>query len=501
MNLRGGLWNKRGEAAQAEGGNVFGQGSMTTIAVTLLVRSSDLNKAEGVNYFDIGDHLTTEEKLLKLSLLNNLSNVDWEVVVPNEQSDWINQRSEVYEDFIPLLDKNNRGSNGQSIFVDGTQGLVSAKDSWAYNFSREALENNVSRMISAYQEIAKQYSEKAISMADLKNLPKSRISWDEGLFKRCIANKPLEFQSSDIQLCQYRPFARRWGYRNNDFIWSQYRTRFIFPNEVEVPAIAVTGASPSTFSALAIKNLPDFNFLLGMSYPLYLYDTEERKDEFALDFNNESKIRRRDGVTDFALKLFEATYNSLVISKEDIFNYTYAVLNSKDYKKYFAQDARKSGPAIPLLKNFESYAIIGKKLLDLHLNYDSFADFSGELGVEIEIMGKDAKKDVHYRVEKMRIIKDKNGKKDFSRIIFNEYITIRNIPETSYNFAINGRSAIEWVIDQYQVNQDKSTGNVSDPNELSQDQQFTLNTLLSVIYVGHETSKLLNKYPDFEIIE
>jgi len=501
INLRGGLWNKRGQAALAEGGNVFGQGSMTTIAVTLLVKSSDLKKAEGVNYFDIGDHLTTEEKLHKLSLLKDLSNVDWEVVIPNDQSDWINQRSEAYEDFIPLLDKNNRGSNGRSIFVDGTQGLVSAKDSWAYNFSRDALEDNVTRMISAYQDITKQYSEKAISAEELKNLPKNQISWDEGLLKRCIANKPLEFQSSDIQLCQYRPFARRWGYRNKDFIWSQYRTRFIFPNEIEVPAIAVTGASPSTFSALAIKNLPDFNLLLGMSYPLYLYDTEENKDEFALDFNNQSKIRRRDGVTDFALKLFKSTYNDAVISKEDIFHYTYAVLNSKDYKKNFSHDARKSGPAIPLLKDFESYALIGKSLLDLHLNYDSFADSSQELGVEIEITDNRPKKDIHYRVEKMKIIKDKAGNKDFSQIVFNECIIIRNIPKTSYDYSINGRSAIEWVIDQYQVHQDKSTGNISDPNQLSQIQQYSLNTLLSVIYIGHETSKLLNKYPDFKIIK
>jgi predicted helicase len=190
----------------------------------------------------------------------------------------------------------------------------------------------------------------------------------------------------------------------------------------------------------------------------------------------------------------------LKISKEDIFYYTYAVLNSPDYKKNFAQDARKSGPAIPLLKNFESYALIGKSLLDLHLNYDSFAKSSRELGVEILIVPKQSKKDAHYRVEKIKIIKDKNGNKDFSQIIFNENITIRNVPKTAYDYSINGRSAIEWVIDQYQVHQDKSTGNISDPNNLSQDQQYTLNTLLSVIYVGHKTSKLLSKYPDFEII-
>jgi len=501
MNLRGGLWNKRGEAAQAEGGNVFGQGSMTTIAITLLVKNSDRNKADSVSYFDIGDHLTTEEKLNKLAGLHDLANVDWDVVIPNEQSDWINQRSEVYEDFIPLLDKNNRGFKGQSIFVDGTQGLVSAKDSWAYNFSRHALEDNVSRMIGEFKNVSKLYKDKALSVEDLKNLPKSRISWDEGLLKKCIANKPIGFEPLDIQLCQYRPFARRWGYRNNDFIWSQYRTRYIFPNDLEIPAIAVTGASPSTFSTLAIKNLPDFNFLLGMSYPLYLYEIDDKKDDFALDFNSNSKGKRRDGVTDYALDLFKSTYSDTKITKENIFQYTYAVLNSKEYIKNFAQDARKSGAAIPLLKDFKGYAQIGEKLLDLHLNYDSFADLSRGIGVEVEIVGPSNRKNVSYRVEKMKIPKDKKGVKDFSRIVCNESLVITNIPEIAYEYSINGRSAIEWVVDQHQIQQDKSTGNISNPNEFSKDEKYSINTLLSVIYVGYETSKLISQYPNFVMIQ
>jgi predicted helicase len=108
--------------------------------------------------------------------------------------------------------------------------------------------------------------------------------------------------------------------------------------------------------------------------------------------------------------------------------------------------------------------------------------------------------DAKYRVEKMRIVKDKNGSKDFSQILFNENIIVGNVPKAAYDYSINGRSAIEWVIDQYQVHHDKSTGNISDPNELSPDQQYTLNTLLSIIYVGHETSRLLSSYPFFEII-
>jgi predicted helicase len=237
-----------------------------------------------------------------------------------------------------------------------------------------------------------------------------------------------------------------------------------------------------------------------MNYPLYLYETEDNKDEFAFDFNSQQKRERRDGITDFALKLFRSTYSDLEISKVDIFYYTYAVLNSKDFTKNFAQDARKSGPAIPLLKNFESYALIGKKLFDLHLNYDSFAESSKDLGVELESVAKQQKRDAKYRVEKMKFVKDKTGSKDFSQIIFNENINVRNIPKSAYDYSINGRSAIEWVIDQYQFHQDKSTGIISDPNEFHPDQQYALNTLLSVIYVGHETSKLLKSYPFFEVI-
>ena len=184
------------------------------------------------------------------------------------------------------------------------------------------------------------------------------------------------------------------------------------------------------------------------------------------------------------------------LSVDDVFPYVYAVLNSKEYRDKYQNDLTKDLARIPIVKHKEKYVEIGQKLMDLHLNYESVPAYEG-----VTIEGDQS----YYKVKKMKFAKfrNKDGKleKDKSIIIFNDSITIKNIPEKAYNYIINGRSAIEWIMDQYQVKTDKKSGITDDPNEYSDDPKYIFDLLLSIINVSVQTVDLINQLPKFEVDE
>jgi len=107
FNLRG---NQRtsGELSRKEGGKIFGSGSRTPIAITLLVKNPDKTAEKAtIHYVDIGDYLNREEKLIIISNYRSVSNpaMPWQTLEPNEHGDWISQRNDLFETFIPLAGK------------------------------------------------------------------------------------------------------------------------------------------------------------------------------------------------------------------------------------------------------------------------------------------------------------------------------------------------------------------------------------------------------------
>ena len=185
------------------------------------------------------------------------------------------------------------------------------------------------------------------------------------------------------------------------------------------------------------------------------------------------------------------------LDNEKTFNYIYGILHSKDYLEKYKNDLSKGFPRVPNVKNKERYVKIGKKLMDLHLNYEEVPVFEG---VSIE-----SKSNPSYEVKKMKFAKkrDENGKSinDRSTIIYNSDITISNIPEKAYQYVVNGRSAIEWIMDQYQIKTDKKSGITDDPNDYSNDEKYIFNLLLRIINVSIQTVDLINSLPKFEVEE
>ena len=198
-------------------------------------------------------------------------------------------------------------------------------------------------------------------------------------------------------------------------------------------------------------------------------------------------------ITDWASNLFQDTYKDKSISKEDIFYYTYAILSSPEYIARFEQDARKSGPRIPLLDDFWTYSRIGKQLTELHVNPASAPHSSN---VEIHISDSTLPEQELYRVQKMSLIR----KLDSQDLVYNDHITIRGIPIDIDDFKINARTPLEWIINQYQFSVDKDTGIESDPNNFDSNPRYIVDLILSSISISIETLSLLKSIPPFRIL-
>lgn len=231
----------------------------------------------------------------------------------------------------------------------------------------------------------------------------------------------------------------------------------------------------------------------GQCFPLYYYEENNNLQKGLFDTDESKKYIRRDAISDFILDSAKVQYGKTV-TKEDIFYYVYGFLHNKEYRETFVDDFKKMLPRLPLVENvkdFWSFSKAGRQLADLHLNYETIAP-----SPDVEINGDDGKS---YYVDKMRY--PKKDQKD--TIIYNSKITLTNIPLRAYDYVVNGKSAIEWIIERYQVSTHKESGIINDPNDWSVEAakpRFILDLVLSIINVSIQTVDIVNSLPkvDFQ---
>ena len=256
-------------------------------------------------------------------------------------------------------------------------------------------------------------------------------------------------------------------------------------------------------SALMVNGYSDLH-LCGDSqcFPLYWYEENKKENTQLMLFGDDSteKYIRHDGITDWILKEIRTRYGGAKnITKEMIFYYVYGLLHSPAYRERFSADLKKSLPRIPIVENvneFMDFYKSGKQLAGLHLNYETVPAYSG---VEVEGLAKTEYGDDYefYKVEQMRFPK----KDEKGTIIYNKNITIRNIPEKAYRYIVNGKSAIEWIMERYAVKIDKDSLIKNDPNDWAREHQkprYILDLLLSVINVSVQTVDIVEKLPKIE---
>ncbi|WP_370540890.1 type ISP restriction/modification enzyme [Bartonella apis] len=510
FHLRG---NQRtsGERSRKEGGKIFGSGSRAPIAISILVKNSAAKQYGQIFFHDIGDYLTTEQKLEKIAEVTSIAGLkdQWQVITPDVHNDWLNQRDDSFDNFISIGNKKDKTSI--NIFNNYSRGLETGRDAWVYNSSKVKLQENIRATIKFYNSELQKFKketmgldrhERVTSVSDIVSNDPQKISWSSSLVDAISRYQTLEYHSEANIRSQYRPFINQWLYYDGVLNHRVGQMLHIFPDaQAENIVICVSGiGAKSGFSSLVSNRITCLDAIeKGQCFPLYLYGQEPAGEGlFASDVK--PKLKRRDAITDAGLKHFQKAYQDNTISKEDLFYYIYGLLHSADYRTRFADNLMKQLPRIPAVKKFDDFKAFsqaGRALANLHLNYETVAKYPANIITKNKNL-----QDSDYYVQKMKY--GRNGKdKDLSTIIYNDKITIKDIPLEAYDYIVNGKPAIDWVVERQGVRTDKASGIVNDANdwaiETMHNPAYPLELLLRVITVSLETMKIVRNLPKLDI--
>jgi predicted helicase len=508
VNLRG---NGRttGELCRQEGEPLFAAhggkgGSLTPIAITFLIKNpSEHNSTAKIHYHDIGNYLKRSQKLERIKIFNSIKNIDWTIISPNESGDWISLRNEDFGNFIPINPAKKFAVNNESFFSTNAVAVNTGRDSWIYNYSTSLLTQNAKRMIDYYNIQREKYQKEKRINTELKvesviENDATSISWTRALKGDLSKNAIHEFDEKDIITSSYRPFMKQKTYLNKAFIEALGLSKKLFPNDNKNNLIICISASDNEGIAVLITdNIVNFHFNGdSQCFPLYYYEENNTAQKGLFDNDENQRYIRRDAISDFILERAKQQYGKTV-TKKDIFYYVYGFLHSKEYRETFANDLKKMLPRLPLVEtvtDFWAFSKAGRKLAELHLNYETVAPSH-----DVTVTGDDGKT---YSVDKMRF-----PKKDQKETIhYNSNITVSNIPSKAYEYVVNGKSAIDWIMERYRITTDlnskgEGSGITNDPNDWAKEvgnPRYILDLLLSVINVSVQTVDIMNSLPKLD---
>lgn len=518
FNLRG---NGRtsGEVCRKEGAPVFAAhggtgGSLNPIAITIMVKNSKKTKECEIRYYDIGNYLKREEKLRIIQNFGSIKNLPWQIANPNEKGDWINLRNPEFETFISIGDRLSSGGN--VIFDTYSRGAATSRDAWCYNYAKIELIRNISGMIAFYNSEVKRListkrnSSKEIDFDKFINNDSKKISWTRGLKADLIRERIFDFESNCVVQALYRPYSKMNLYLNSTFNDNSGKSRSYLPSDNHKNVLfCLNGAgAQKDFSVLISSTVPDFHLMqTGQCFPLYYYEKVEKEKINDLLKTNEKPDKqgyiKRDAITDFALEKYLSTYSDKKIKKEDIFYYVYGLLHSPTYREKYQNDLKKMLPKIPLLKDFWGFSKAGRELAEVHINYETIKPY--RLTEEIAKEAPKKEKDLYLVNDSgMKFSKIKK-EEDKTTIIYNQHVTLKGIPLEAYDYVVNGKSALEWVMERYCVAIDlnkkgEGSGIKNDPNEWSDDPRYIVDLVKRVITVSLETNRIIAGLPKFELL-
>lgn len=502
-NLRG---NQKGDW-RAEGGKVFGEGSQAGVTIALFVKDQTQREPAGVYLTEVADSLTKEQKLGELRSRRSFSGLELRKSFPNEHGDWNKQRSTDFGAYEPIGDKKN-ASNG--IFSTFSLGLATGRDAWVVNSSKTQANTSVQKMVNNYNEILAACTQRAEIEPDRDP---TRISWNRNLEQQFAKRVPLSYSQDALRRSAYRPFHAQRVYFDRSMNAMVYRQNELFPTPIHSNfGIVVMGPrNEATPAALMVDEIPDLAFFTYavQFFARWRYEKVERGGMLAIDpIDDVNEVvdgyRRIDNITDEARGRFRAAYGDS-FTKDDIFFYVYGLLHSPKYRDAYAADLKKMLPRIPLVEDAQPFVDAGRKLSELHLGYESVTPYPLD-GLDVDAPDGDTAYKF-FAVEKMAFAKkrDPETKKlvaDRSTVIYNDRITLSGIPDDAYRYMLGSRSAVEWIIDRYQVKTDKASGIVNDPNDWSRevsDPRYIIDLLARIVTVSLETMRIVDGLPPLAI--
>lgn len=458
--------------------NVFG--IQIGVSINLLIRLRNNEPKGRIFYFHVDEFLKKEEKFSLLEWCGACSGVKWQEMSPDNKHTWLTMGIESdFDECLPTGTRETKAGTGNSLFRLFSAGVNTSRDSWLYNFSETQLVTSLHRLIETYNDNSIRWS-RTFPNPDVDIFVEenpSKIAWSEGLKKLLQRGVRLEFDRSAIRQAIYRPFATTNLYFSNELSERRYQMFRLFPtvsSQRENLAICLTGiASEKPFMVMMSNKIVDYHLVgAGSStqcFSFYIYE--------------EDGTNRCDNLSDWALEQFKSTLK-VVVDKWQIFHYIYGLLHSPAYREKYQANLKRELPRIPLpktIEQFSAFASAGERLADLHVNYEDQQEFPLE-----KIENPDAP--LNWRVTKMKLTKDKTA------IVYNEFLTVAGIPFEVFDYKLGNRSALEWIIDRYQVRTDKRSGIVNDPNR-TDDPEYIVRLIGKIITVSIETMKIVNSLP------
>ena len=460
--------------------NVFG--IQVGVSINVFIRnSSKVSSRSGIFYACVDESWHKENKYHYLDSKGQHLNIEWELVKPDKNYTWLKEglRSE-FENFISMGSKEARREKDEAmevIFKHYSRGVVTCRDAWAYNFNRNTLTENMQQTIEYYNEQILKWERCDIQNANVDDFvvnDDAKISWSRDLKLDLKRSRSVEYAEQKVRNSLYRPFTKSILFFDRIMNEEVYRFPFIFPTpetEIENRVICVSGlGSNKPFQAMMSEMIPSLDMLeKTQCFPFYEYE--------------EDGMRRSENITDVALHKFRSQYQNETISKWDVFHYVYAVLHHPDYRETYQANLKRELPRIPFHPDFWSHVNAGKRLGAIHVSYEDKPEYTLDF---IETPGVS----LDWCVEKMRLSKDK------TQIRYNDFLTLAGIPPESFEYRLGNRSALDWVINQYQVKTDKRSGIINDPNRPN-DPQYIIKLIGKVITVSLETVKLVKGLPEW----
>jgi predicted helicase len=479
VNLKGNA-RTSGERRRREAGNIFDDAIRVSVGITFLVRKRSHTGQAQIHLYSVDDYLKSDEKRSLLETAEYYGNLPMKHTVPDKHFTWLTQGLQSQFETLMAMgikEAKARIAGSNAIFEDFTNGVKTNRDTWAYNFSRDAVGENVQRMIQVYNDHVSRWSRLPTkpNVDDFVLYDESKIGWSGDLKLNLRRGRYADFDPTKLRLSMYRPFVAQTLFFDRVLNERVYQMPSLFPSpetEQENRGICVRApGSNQPFHCLMVGVIPDLH-LTGDShcFPFYSY---------AEDGSN-----RRESVTDWALEQFRTHYQDDSISKWDTFHYVYALLHHPQYRDKYAANLRRDLPHIPYAPDFRGFAEAGAKLADLHVNYENHPEYPLQ-----RLENKDAP--LNWRVEKMKLSKDK------TQLIYNDFLAFGGIPPEVFEYRLGNRSALDWIVDQYQVSTDKRSGIVNDPNR-PDDPEYIVRLIGQVITVSLETMKIVKSLPSLE---
>ena len=465
--------------------NVFG--IKLGVSINFLIKRGNNPKSEAEIFYSRVDESWHKEKIFEyLISKRDYRNIEWKPITPDTRYTWLTEglRLEFDETFIPMGTKEAKARHHRGrfkiptnvIFRTYSNGVKTNRDWWAYSFNRNALTDNIIRMIDTYNAEVDRWKRRKDPKAEVDNFvdyDDTKIKWSGDLKLKMKSGTTTAFSHEKVRISLYRPFTTSNLYFDRVMNNRVYVFPSIFPTpqtETENRVICVSGIGHEIFRCLIANRIVELKFSNSSNggsqcFPFYTY--------------NERGKNRRENITDCALKNFRTHYRDETITKWHIFHYVYGLLHHPDYRERYQVNLKRDLPHLPYAPDFWAFAKAGQQLGEIHIGYEEVQEHP------LDFIKK-PNTPIDWRVEKMKLSKGK------TQLVYNNSLTLDGIPPAVFDYQLGNRSALHWVIDQYRVKKDARSGIEKDPNR-ADDERYIVRLIGKVITVSLETVQIVER--------